>query len=56
MGECPHNFKEIAKASRRYHKMRWNVRFPVPLKEGVEGRWLCYVAAPDGVSIELIQG
>jgi catechol 2,3-dioxygenase-like lactoylglutathione lyase family enzyme len=32
------------------------VRFPVPLKEGVGGRWLCYVAAPDGVSIELMQG
>jgi catechol 2,3-dioxygenase-like lactoylglutathione lyase family enzyme len=32
------------------------VRFPVPLKEGVGGRLLCYVAAPDGVSIELMQG
>jgi catechol 2,3-dioxygenase-like lactoylglutathione lyase family enzyme len=32
------------------------VRFPVALKEGVGGRWLCYVAAPDGVSIELMQG
>ena len=32
------------------------VRFPVPLKQGVGGRWLCYVAAPDGVSIELMQG
>jgi catechol 2,3-dioxygenase-like lactoylglutathione lyase family enzyme len=32
------------------------VRFPVPLKEGVGGRWLCDVAAPDGVSIELMQG
>jgi hypothetical protein len=26
------------------------------LKEGVGGRMLCYVAAPDGVSIELMQG
>jgi catechol 2,3-dioxygenase-like lactoylglutathione lyase family enzyme len=32
------------------------VRFPVALKEGVGGRLLCYVAAPDGVSIELMQG
>jgi lactoylglutathione lyase len=32
------------------------VCFPVPLKEGVGGRLLCYVAAPDGVSIELMQG
>ena len=32
------------------------VRVPVPLKAGVGGRWLCYVAAPDGVSIELMQG
>jgi catechol 2,3-dioxygenase-like lactoylglutathione lyase family enzyme len=32
------------------------VRFPVPLKEGVGGRLLCYVAAPDGVSIELMEG
>ena len=32
------------------------VRFPVPLKERVGGRLLCYVAAPDGVSIELLQG
>jgi hypothetical protein len=32
------------------------VRFPVALKEGVRGRLLCYVAAPDGVSIELMQG
>jgi catechol 2,3-dioxygenase-like lactoylglutathione lyase family enzyme len=31
------------------------VTFPVPLKDGVGGRLLCYVAAPDGVSIELIQ-
>jgi catechol 2,3-dioxygenase-like lactoylglutathione lyase family enzyme len=31
------------------------VRFPVPLKQGVGGKWLCYVAAPDGVSIELMQ-
>src|SRR6266436_4030393 len=28
------------------------VRFPVALKEGVGRRLLCYVAAPDGVSIE----
>ena len=31
------------------------VSFPVPLKKGVDGSLLCYVAAPDGVSIELMQ-
>jgi lactoylglutathione lyase len=31
------------------------VTFPVALKEGVNGSLLCYVAAPDGVSIELMQ-
>ena len=31
------------------------VTFPVELKKGVSGSWLCYVAAPDGVSIELMQ-
>jgi catechol 2,3-dioxygenase-like lactoylglutathione lyase family enzyme len=31
------------------------VSFPVPLKSGVGGSLLCYVAAPDGVSIELMQ-
>ena len=31
------------------------VTFPVPLKHGVGGSLLCYVAAPDGVSIELMQ-
>ncbi len=31
------------------------VTFPVELKEGVGGSLLCYVAAPDGVSIELMQ-
>lgn len=31
------------------------MRFPVPLKEGVGGHLLCYIAAPDGVSIELMQ-
>jgi catechol 2,3-dioxygenase-like lactoylglutathione lyase family enzyme len=31
------------------------VSFPVELKEGVGGRLLCYVAAPDGVSIELME-
>jgi len=31
------------------------VSFPVPLKQGVGGNLLCYVAAPDGVSIELMQ-
>ncbi len=31
------------------------VSFPVPLKRGVNGSLLCYVAAPDGVSIELMQ-
>jgi hypothetical protein len=29
--------------------------FPVELKNGVNGSLLCYVAAPDGVSIELMQ-
>ena len=31
------------------------VRFPVELKKGVNGSLLCYVGAPDGVSIELMQ-
>jgi len=31
------------------------VSFPVELKKGVNGNLLCYVAAPDGVSIELMQ-
>ena len=31
------------------------VRFPVEPKRGVNGSLLCYVAAPDGVSIELMQ-
>ena len=31
------------------------VSFPVKLKKGVNGSLLCYVAAPDGVSIELMQ-
>ncbi len=31
------------------------VTFPVELKRGVGGTLLCYVAAPDGVSIELMQ-
>jgi catechol 2,3-dioxygenase-like lactoylglutathione lyase family enzyme len=31
------------------------VSFPVELKRGVNGNLLCYVAAPDGVSIELMQ-
>ena len=31
------------------------VTFPVELKKGVDGGLLCYVAAPDGVSIELMQ-
>lgn len=31
------------------------VTFPVELKTGVSGSLLCYVAAPDGVSIELMQ-
>jgi catechol 2,3-dioxygenase-like lactoylglutathione lyase family enzyme len=31
------------------------VRFPVELKRGVGGSLLCYVAAPDGVSIELME-
>jgi catechol 2,3-dioxygenase-like lactoylglutathione lyase family enzyme len=32
------------------------VTLPVELKRGVGGKWLCYVSAPDGVSIELMQG
>lgn len=31
------------------------VSFPVPLKRGVNGRLLCYVQAPDNVSIELME-
>ena len=31
------------------------VSFPVELKKGVGGSLLCYVAAPDGVSIERMQ-
>src|SRR5881227_575230 len=31
------------------------VHFPVELKEGIGGSLLCYVAAPDGVSIEIMQ-
>ena len=31
------------------------VTFPVELKSGVNGSMLCYIAAPDGVSIELMQ-
>jgi catechol 2,3-dioxygenase-like lactoylglutathione lyase family enzyme len=31
------------------------VTIPVELKKGVNGSLLCYVAAPDGVSIELMQ-
>jgi lactoylglutathione lyase len=31
------------------------VNFSVPLKEGVGGLKLCFIEAPDGVSIELIQ-
>ena len=31
------------------------VHFPVALKKGVGGSLLCYVAAPDGISIELMQ-
>ena len=31
------------------------VTFPVALKEGVGGKLLCYLSAPDGVSIELMQ-
>jgi hypothetical protein len=30
-------------------------KFPVELKRGVNGSLLCYVAAPDGVSIELME-
>ncbi|MEZ5851271.1 MAG: VOC family protein [Hyphomicrobiaceae bacterium] len=31
------------------------VAFPVPLKRGVGGSLLCYISAPDNVSIELMQ-
>ena len=31
------------------------VAFPVPLKKGVNGALLCFIAAPDNVSIELMQ-
>jgi len=31
------------------------VQFPVELKQGNGGHWLCYISAPDGVSIELMQ-
>ena len=31
------------------------VSFPVELKKGVGGNSLCYVAAPDGVSIEIME-
>jgi len=31
------------------------VDFPVPLKRGVGGKLLCYIAAPDNVSIELME-
>jgi catechol 2,3-dioxygenase-like lactoylglutathione lyase family enzyme len=31
------------------------VKFPVELKKGLGGNLLCYIAAPDGVSIELMQ-
>jgi catechol 2,3-dioxygenase-like lactoylglutathione lyase family enzyme len=31
------------------------VTFPVPLKKGVNGSLLCYIQAPDNVSIELMQ-
>jgi hypothetical protein len=38
------------------HELRGKgVAFPVELKKGVNGSLLCYVAAPDGVSIELMQ-
>ncbi len=31
------------------------VAFPVPLKRGVNGSLLCYISAPDNVSIELME-
>ena len=31
------------------------VTFPVEPKAGVHGRLLCYIDAPDGVSIEIMQ-
>jgi catechol 2,3-dioxygenase-like lactoylglutathione lyase family enzyme len=38
------------------HQLRAKgVNFPVEPKRGVNGSLLCYVAAPDGVSIELMQ-
>jgi len=33
----------------------YSVTFPVELKKGVNGSLLCYVTAPDGMSIELVQ-
>lgn len=34
---------------------RKGVSFPVPLKRGVNGSLLCYIQAPDNVSIELME-
>ena len=34
----------------------WYVQMFGADKEGVGGRLLCYVSAPDGVSIELMEG
>jgi hypothetical protein len=34
---------------------RQGVTFSVELKKGVNGSLLCYVTAPDGISIELVQ-
>ena len=31
------------------------ITFPVELKKGVDGSLLCYIAAPDGVSIEFME-
>ena len=50
-GRLNHTEKDAVCAELR----RKGVTFPVELKKGVNGSLLCYVAAPDGVSIELMQ-
>jgi len=44
------NFHRLSLAS-----LAGALSFPVKLMKGVGGSLLCYVAAPDGVSIELMQ-
>jgi len=46
---------KIFKALKRAELRAKGVKLPVELKKGVGGSLLCYVAAPDGVSIELMQ-